>query len=233
MLLLFDIDGTLLLRAAEAHRLALLQAIGDVHGVVVETDHGVETAGRTDPEIARLVLLRLGVPAERIDDRAGELQDAACAAYARLAPPDLSGNVAPGIGELLRELDRRAGVVLSLVTGNFELIARLKLNRAGIGRHFADGQGGFGSDSESRTDLPRIARGRAAHGNGALHPRESTILIGDTPRDIACARADGVRVIAVATGPSRASELSGADWVVEDGDALRSLVLGLLETARP
>ena len=92
---------------------------------------------------------------------------------------------------------------LALVTGNLEPIARLKLRAAGIVRHFAPGQGGFGSDSEDRSDLPPLARERAAAGNGgAPWPREQTVVIGDTPRDIACARADGVHVVAVATGPT-------------------------------
>ena len=88
------------------------------------------------------------------------------------------------------------------MTGNLEPVARLKLTRAGIGRHFASGQGGFGSDSEDRSDLPPIARARAAAWNGGEPwPRERTVVVGDTPRDIACARADGVHVVAVPTGP--------------------------------
>ena len=85
---------------------------------------------------------------------------------------------------------------LGLVTGNFEPIARLKLNRAGIGHYFEPGHGGFGSDNEDRAALPALARKRAGG-----YPREQTVVIGDTPRDIACARADGVHVIAVTTGP--------------------------------
>ena len=71
------------------------------------------------------------------------------------------------------------------------------------------GQGGFGSDAEDRDELPPIARARAGG-----YPRERTIVIGDTPLDIACARADGVRVLAVATGIFAADELSDADAVV-------------------
>ena len=103
--------------------------------------------------------------------------------------------------ELLTELSARPDEFrLSLVTGNLEPIARLKLERAGVGRFFAAGQGGFGSDHEDRGRLPAIARARASD---PPWPRERTVVIGDTPRDIACARADGVRVAAVATGPVR------------------------------
>jgi phosphoglycolate phosphatase len=99
---------------------------------------------------------------------------------------------------------------LALVTGNFEPVARRKLASAGIGHYFAAGQGGFGSDAEDRSDLPAVARGRAGG-----WPRERTVVIGDTPRDIACARADAVRVIAVATGPFPAEALADAETVVD------------------
>ena len=98
----------------------------------------------------------------------------------------------------------------SLVTGNFERIARLKLARAGIGDWFPEGQGAFGSDAEDRELLPPIARARAGD-----WPRERTVVIGDTPRDIACARADGLRVIAVATGPFAVEALADADAVAD------------------
>jgi phosphoglycolate phosphatase-like HAD superfamily hydrolase len=123
--------------------------------------------------------------------------------------------------ELLGDL---AGVRLSLVTGNYEPIARLKLARAGLGHHFGAGQGGFGSDAEERGLLPAIARRRAGAPDGTPHPRDRTIVIGDTPRDIACARADGVRVLAVATGPYPVEALGEADAVAADGFGLRDLL---------
>jgi phosphoglycolate phosphatase len=109
------------------------------------------------------------------------------------------------------------------VTGNYEPVARLKLTRAGLGRHFASGQGAFGSDSEDRAALPGIARRRAGD-NGVSHPRTRTLVVGDTPRDIACARADEVRCLAVATGPYEVAELSAADGVAADGRGLRGLL---------
>ena len=108
---------------------------------------------------------------------------------------------------------------LSLVTGNLEGIAHVKLAHAGIGAFFTRGQGGFGSDSEDRTDLPPIARARAGT-RDEPYPREDTVVIGDTPLDIACARADGVRCVAVTTGPHAADELQDADHVVHTADEL-------------
>ena len=234
MLLLFDIDGTLLVGANAAHRDAIHEALRAVHGVTEPSRGDMQVAGRTDADIARGMLVRAGVAAEQIDELAGDVQIAACEAYARLVPDDLSACVGPGVGDLLARLAGREDTVLSLVTGNYEPIARLKLAAAGIGGYFARGQGGFGSDHESRAELPAIARRRA----GALRagadgpwPRARTLLIGDTPRDIACARADGVRVVAIATGPFPASGLCEADAVARDARELGTLLDDLLAPA--
>jgi phosphoglycolate phosphatase-like HAD superfamily hydrolase len=133
--------------------------------------------------------------------------------------------VLPGVPELLGSLAARPDVTLGLLTGNYEAVARLKLARAGIGKRFPGGEGAFGSDAEDRAALPRIARRRAGP-VGAPHPRELTFVIGDTPRDIACARADGVRCIAVASGPFSEDELTGADCVAGDTGMLARLLDG-------
>ena len=223
MLLLFDIDGTLLIEAADAHRDAIHDALRTVHGVTRPERRGMQVAGRTDTEIARGLLMNAGISAQRIDERADDVRIAACAAYARLCPEDLTSHVAPGVPEMLETLAAREGIILSLVTGNFEPIARMKLRAAGIGDWFAPGQGGFGSDHESRAELPAIARRRAGDGDEPW-PRARTVVIGDTPRDIACARADGVRVIAVATGPHGPAELTAADAVARDAYELAALL---------
>lgn len=225
LLLLFDIDGTLVSGATDAHRDAMHEALRIVHSVDATRvmRRPLAPAGRTDPEIARAILLDAGISARRIDDRADAVQEECCRAYARLCPEDLSETVLPGIPELLGRLAGRTDVRLGLLTGNYEPVARLKLARAGIGKHFATGEGAFGSDAEDRAALPAIARRRAGT-RGSPHPRELTIVIGDTPRDIACARADDVRCLAIATGPFGAEELTGADAVAPDPRALGDLL---------
>ncbi len=223
MLVLFDIDGTLLTSATRAHSQALDAAIREVHSVdPAGRRRLINPAGRTDGEIARLILLDLGVSARRIDERSRDVCEACSRIYAQTCPPDLSSHVIPGIPGVLAWLGERAGVTLGLVTGNYETVGRIKLRRAGIGKWFASAPGGFGSDSEDRAALPPIARRRAGH-----VPREQTIVIGDTPRDIACARADGVRCVAVTTGQYGADELAGADAVATDAAGLRLSLEGL------
>ncbi|HTU98124.1 MAG TPA: haloacid dehalogenase-like hydrolase [Solirubrobacteraceae bacterium] len=228
LLLLFDIDGTLLDRATAAHSEALHEALHEVHGVDTRARRaGVDPAGRTDGEIARLLLLDAGISAYAIDEGAEAVRAACTEAFARLCPPSLADKVIPGMAELVSWLAGREDVRLSLVTGNYEPVGRLKLSRAGLGRHFPSGQGGFGSDSEDRAALPGIARKRAGH-EGVSHSRARTIVIGDTPRDIACARADDLRCFAVTTGRFGADELVGADAVAGDAGALRGLLEGAL-----
>ena len=218
--MLFDIDGTLVAGATDAHRDALLAALHEVHGArLTEARLTMSPAGRTDGEIARALLLDAGISAAQIDDRAEDVREACCRSYCELCTADLSNTVLPGVPELLDWLVEQ-DISLALVTGNFECVARLKLGRAGLGRYFGGAPGGFGSDSEDRAALPAIARRRAGR-PGAPYPRERTILIGDTPRDIACAHADNLRCVAITTGPFAAGQLTAADAVVRDARALR------------
>lgn len=221
MLLLFDIDGTLLLRASAAHVAAVHEALEAVYGIAGPIRPVVEAAGRTDFEIARAICLLQGVAVERFEAELDTFRVACVEAYARLVPEDLSDRVAPGMVALLGALRAREDVHLSLLTGNLEPVAWLKLRAAGLDRFFERGQGGFGSDHEDRTELPAIARRRASSLNGGEpYPRARTVVIGDTPRDIACARADGVRCVAVATGPFGPEELADADVVVRSAREL-------------
>jgi phosphoglycolate phosphatase-like HAD superfamily hydrolase len=224
LLLLFDIDGTLLIRGAAEHALALHDAIEEVWGVDLRGVR-VQTGGRTDPDIAREILVTGG----EVDARMPAFAERLVARYAELVPADLSDRLAPGAAQVLDRLAADRSISLSLVTGNLEGVARLKLRAAGIGRHFVEGQGGFGSDSPDRADLPAVARARAgtAWEAGAPWPRERTMVIGDTPRDIACARADGVRVVAVPTGPFAAAELGDADALIDSLGELPGVLLAL------
>jgi phosphoglycolate phosphatase-like HAD superfamily hydrolase len=200
-----------------------------VHGIEAENVTYTSYAGRTDGAIARDLLVNAGVETARIDAELARVQTVTSRRYDELCPADLSPLVADGIADLLAEL---AGLEerfrLSLLTGNFEPVARLKLERAGIGSYFRPGQGAFGSDAEDRNELPPIARVRAGDADGgAPWPRERTLIIGDTPRDVAAARADGLRCVAVATGPFTVSELAEADFVATDGHEVAAVLRGL------
>jgi phosphoglycolate phosphatase len=227
MLVLCDIDGTLLDSTLQSNRDAVSAALKEAHGVDTSAMTApIETDGRTDGEIARATLLAAGVSTQRIDALAQRVQESTARWSARLLPADLSFTVLPGVRELLAWLTEQPEMTPALLTGNFEAVGRLKLARAGIGDAFAPGQGAFGSDDEDRLALPAIARRRAG-GAGQPYPRPQTIVIGDTPRDIACARADGLRCVAVASGPFAPDALADADVVAGDAFELPQILRDL------
>ena len=170
LLLLWDIDGTLLLRATGEHAAALRRAAGAVHGVELDGVQ-VEAAGRTDAAIARDLLRRAGIADAAIDARADEVARAAVAAYEELCPPDLSAYVAPGVAEALDALAAEPERYrLALVTGNLEPVARRKLASAGIGHYFARRPGRVRlRRRESRASCPR-SPGRAPAAGRASAP---------------------------------------------------------------
>ncbi len=218
-LLLFDIDGTLMRGAAEAQTRALHLVLEEIHGLKGSRDVEIQTSGRTDLEIARMICAELGVPDDTFTERNGELADRWVQLHDDFCVDPLHEQVLRGVPETLEVLSSDAQYRISLVTGNLEAIAWRKLEQTGLDGFFERGQGGFGSDHEIRERLPEIARERASDGVDPW-PRDQTVVIGDTPRDIACARADEVAVIAVTTGVFPANELFEADLVVSEASEL-------------
>jgi phosphoglycolate phosphatase len=240
-LLLWDIDGTLLLNASIEHARVMFAVLQEIHGTddpyagePFKLRRAAERSGMTDGQIGREILLENGVEAAQIDARFVDVVRRASEDY---DPGDLTAHVNPGVIGVLAEMADRDDVVQSLVTGNFEGIARAKLRAAAIDRWFdASLGGGFGSDHEQRRFLPEIARRRAGEAlrrDGEPWPRERTVIIGDTPRDIACARHDGVRVVAIATGPHPPESLTDADAVARDAESLRDALVSIVGVPTP
>jgi phosphoglycolate phosphatase len=187
---LFDVDGTLLQAANRVHNEALRTAVSGVCGTYPGLDT-VPLAGRTDSEILADMMDSVGARLEpgmlqRLFDIASTEFEARCA-------PDLSSEVIPGVWETLTAL-YEAHAAIGLLTGNIEAIAWRKMSAAGLGKFF--GFGAFGDESARRADLPPLAIERAGH----WFSPGSSYLIGDTPLDIDCGLACGLKTIAVATG---------------------------------
>ncbi|RMF58669.1 MAG: HAD family hydrolase [Bacteroidetes bacterium] len=194
-LLLFDIDGTLL-TIQGAGREALEAALHDLLGRPVSTE-AITFSGKTDPQILREILEHHGL----YDATRNGMFERMLEAYrsqleARLHPERFI--LYPGVRSLLEQLARRHDVCLGLVTGNLEPLAYAKLRVVGLDRFFPFGA--FGSDHPDRRRLPPIAIDRAHRLVGHPFAPDDVIVIGDTDRDIDCARASGVRVVSVCTG---------------------------------
>lgn len=211
----FDIDGTLLLTDG-AGREAIRGALQAVYGTSGRLD-GFWFHGKTDPQIVLELMTGAGLEAAAVRSRMASLWPV----YLRKLEQELEARRAagrirllPGVRELLAELGRRQDARLGLLTGNIEGGALLKLRAAGVNSAFD--VGGYGSDAEERTEIARIALERSRALDGASRPR--LVVVGDTPDDIACARAVGAYAVAVATGrhDSEALRAAGADAVFAD-----------------
>jgi len=211
--LLFDIDATLL-KTGHAGLRALDRVFEELYEVPQATE-GLRPAGKTDPLIIR-ELLEGNVP--NLDPvpeipRVVNLYVEYLGQEVDVSP---GFQVMPGVPELLEALSRIPRICLGLATGNLEEGAYIKLRRAGLASYFSFG--GFGSDSENRTEVVLAAIRRAEDHMKQEVPLDSVYVIGDTPRDILHAKEAGVRTVAVATGSSDADELSRykPDYLFED-----------------
>ncbi|MFO8098611.1 MAG: HAD hydrolase-like protein [Salinibacter sp.] len=210
-LLLFDIDGTLV-RVNGAGRSAITQSLSDLLGFPISAE-GISFSGRTDPDILRSVLSHNGHPPS--DDTIQSALDCYVDAAREAIQPEHVRSL-PGTRALLDALSSRPDVHLALVTGNVEPIAYHKLAAVGLEEYFS--VGAFGSDHAERSALPPIALRRARRHTGHSFSRERTVVIGDTHRDVDCARAAGVRAVAVCTGgaPREALDESNPDAILPD-----------------
>jgi phosphoglycolate phosphatase-like HAD superfamily hydrolase len=122
----------------------------------------------------------------------------------------------PGVRPLLEALNARDDAYLALLTGNVEGGARLKLEYFDLWRYFRCGA--FGDVATERSALFAAALARVEACGGPRVPPGEVVIVGDTPHDVAVARAGGGRAVGVATGAydARALDASGADVVLED-----------------
>lgn len=213
MLYLFDIDGTLV-DTGGAGMAALNEATREIFG---DAGPPLDLAGATDLGIVIGIHRHFEV----------EPTPARIAAYFsiyqdrldwNLAHGGYPGRVFNGVIEILNELSSRPGATIGLLTGNTAGGAASKVRHFGLAGYFPFGA--YGSDHHDRNQLGRIALDRACAHSGRDFTAENTWVIGDTPKDIDCARSIGARCLAVATGRFSASELSvyQADHVVTSLD---------------
>jgi phosphoglycolate phosphatase len=197
-LLLFDIDGTLVLTGGAGSR-AMTRAFAETHGLENALQK-VDLAGRTDRIIMRDALTHAGRSVDVDQGGLDRFREAYCVALREEIQQPGNGHrgLLPGVRPLLEALAGRADVRLALLTGNFRASAEIKLAAFDVWKYFT--WGAFADDAIERDDLIAVAHARHETEHGHVIEPDAVVIIGDTPHDIRCARAGGARAVAVATG---------------------------------
>jgi phosphoglycolate phosphatase-like HAD superfamily hydrolase len=215
-LVLFDIDGTILLTAGAGRRAIVAALAAEVDDPTAF--EGIRFDGKTDPQIVAEMLAAAGQPEPSESPRIRAVCDRYVGLLAQeLERPTTRTTIMPGVHPLLDRLEAEPGVVLGLLTGNLAEGAALKLRSGGIApERFR--VGAYGSDAAHRPDLPPIAARRAASIFGREPRGAEVVIIGDTPADVACGAGIEARALGVATGSYSVADLHacGALAVFDD-----------------
>lgn len=210
-LLLWDIDGTLVLtgKAGEYALDCALERTFGIKGSIEQVDY----RGRTDRRIGDMMMELHGIEMSP-QNQHDFMENYLVALEEEL--PRRSGQVLPGILEILEESRRRPDCVNALLTGNLERGAKLKLSHYNVWHFFEFGA--YADDSSDRNKLSPVALKRALEKTGEDFAPDRVFVIGDTPHDVACARVIGAKAIAVATGGYSRAELEACqpDAVFDD-----------------
>jgi phosphoglycolate phosphatase len=220
----WDIDGTLLTSGGAVAR-TFLDAVEDICGTRPNPG-GLDFGGRLDPEIAALLVATVDGSPDRVADVLAHFESLVADRHDRLRG---LVQLLPGVRELVASL-AVAGVAQTVVTGNLESVGHLKLGATGLVPPIDLSLGGFGASGADRTAVAQAALHLLA-GAGWSGSPDTCWVVGDTPRDLACARALGLRCALVATGRYTVESLTGlgADLVLPglgDDTVLRTAWFG-------
>lgn len=227
-LLLFDVDGTLIYSGG-AGRQAMVSTFEQVYGVE-NGFQNISMFGMTDPLILKEALANHNLEWRREDEeRFKKLYFQMLRTTIRDPYPEK--RVLPGVVDLLEEISHHPNLIRSLLTGNWKEGSDVKLGYFDLDRYFT--LGAFSDDSPIREELVPIAVGRWEKARGIRLRPEDVFIIGDTPRDIQCARPFGARVIAVATGMHTRDQLlaEGPDYFLPDLSNTQEVIKIFLQPA--
>jgi len=224
-IILFDIDGTLL-KAGGIVRKAMGEALEKVFG----TRGGIEDTsftGATDLGVVHKLMEKEGFATAEIADRFGNLTEV----YGPILRNKLSTwndyHFCPGVPDILDSL-KDNGSMLGLVTGNCRVGAQVKLDRGGLGDYFQFGA--YGDETRDRAEIARLAHQRGVEKAKKDIPRDSVILVGDSPNDIKAAHDYGIRILAVFSGwtPKEELETLKPTWLYPDMSNIKQITSLLL-----
>jgi phosphoglycolate phosphatase len=202
-LILFDIDGTL--TRTQNGYIPFNEAIEKTFGICGDI-RTVVPDGNTDPMIVKDIFVKANVAIEILDAELRRFSAHLHDCYKSAVDQGTTTvRALPGIMELLQALSADKKFHSSVVTGNFEVTAAIKLEAAGLARYL--GRGGYASDSQHRSDLPQVAKARWEQASGRTLLPEQCVVIGDTPKDLDAARHNRMKCVLVGTGRYPLEEL--------------------------
>jgi len=210
-LVLFDIDRTLI-TSSKAHHKAFSEGFKKIYGVDTTIDI-INHHGMTEQQIIIEVLKKNGLNEQQIKLKLKKCMEVMVDAFNKLVEND-EIIMLDGVKELLEELEKN-NVLMGLVTGNLEPIAKGKLKKVGLNYYFK--VGGFGEDDINRTNLVKIAIKRAEE-NFNFKFNNNVFLFGDAPQDMKAGKEAGIKTIGITTGIYSKEQLknAGADFIVEN-----------------
>lgn len=226
-LVLFDIDGTLMLLENVANN-AFKSMAKEVFGVEASI-FDIRCSGMTDSLILEEVLFAKGVDKKEIHAKKPIAFNRYCYYFEKYLEKENGYQIYPGVVPLLENLSQNPGIVLGLLTGNVEFTAWKKLEKAGLKKYFPFGA--FGNESKVRAELVGIALLRAQEISGIFFKGKEIIIIGDSVHDVSCGKGYGAKSIAVATGFHTKEELLKAepDVFFEDLSNTKAVIQAILE----
>jgi len=202
-LILFDIDGTL--TRTQSGYVPFNQAVFSTFGIRGDI-RTVVPDGNTDPRIVQDIFIAANVHIEVAPAQWEEFATTLERCYGDAVRAGTTiVRALPGVTELLQALSQNSGFGGSVVTGNFEQIAQVKLKSAGLDYHLC--RGAYGGDSPHRPDLPVIAQQRWEALSGRSVSPGQCVIVGDTPKDLEAARTNGMKCVLVGTGRYPVEEL--------------------------
>lgn len=205
-LVLFDIDGTILIYKKYFSKKVFTSIIKEVFDRDISLTQLPSFAGMTDLEILKDIASKINLPEIELTNMLPELWKKLLDKFKKISGPEFI-ELLPGIPELINSLNEDKYTHLGLLTGNFKENAYLKLSVFDLDKYFPFGA--FGCESENRNTLPELAIQRANNYiNGKQFSSDNTVIIGDSPKDIECAKTNNIPVIAVATGLFSEKQLS-------------------------
>lgn len=217
-LVLFDIDGTLI--HTDGAGVRAFGKVFETHFKIPDATKPVKFAGRTDTSLAREIFCAHGIEPSKENFHIFFEQYAFWLAHLLTQS---KGDIYPGVWRLIYELQRLPDPpVIGLLTGNIRLGAEIKLRHFNLWEFFVTGA--FGDDHEDRREIAAIALQRGMRVASRNFSLDDVLVIGDTPRDIDCAKAIGARILAVATGDSTLAELQAHNptWAVTSLEKVRA-----------